>query len=185
MAQKYTFFTNYLEDKSFTSFVQIAGFALQMIYYCNMKVLMVCLGNICRSPLAEGILQSKVNEQGLDWKIDSAGTGAWHVGEQPDRRSIKIAKSNGIDITYQRARQFAATDLTEYDLIFAMDQSNFRNILRLAKDPDQEGKVHLIMNVAHPGANRNVPDPYYDDNGFQQVFKMLEEACEQIIERWK
>lgn len=146
---------------------------------------MVCLGNICRSPLAEGILQHKVQEHGLDWKIDSAGTGAWHVGEQPDRRSINIARINGIDITYQRARQFGARDLLEYDLIFAMDQSNLRNILRFAKDAEQEAKVHLIMNVVNPGANRNVPDPYYDDNGFHQVFEMLEEACDLIVDRWR
>lgn len=146
---------------------------------------MVCLGNICRSPLAEGILQSKANELGLNWKVDSAGTGAWHVGEQPDPRSIKIAQRNGIDISKQRARQFAARDLATYDLIFAMDQTNLRNILRFATDADQEAKVHLIMNVVQPGANRNVPDPYYDDNGFRLVFEMLTEACEEIVDRWK
>ncbi len=146
---------------------------------------MVCLGNICRSPLAEGILQSKIREKGLDWEVDSAGTGAWHVGEKPDRRSIKVAQHNGIDITYQRARQFRAQDLAEYDLVFAMDQSNRSNILRLAQSPSQESKVHLIMNLVEPQSDINVPDPYYDDNGFKQVFEMLEEACERIIERWQ
>lgn len=146
---------------------------------------MVCLGNICRSPLAEGILQTKIREKGLDWEVDSAGTGAWHVGEKPDRRSIKVAQHNGIDITYQRARQFRAQDLTEYDLVFAMDQSNRSNILRLAQSPDQISKVHLIMNLVEPRADINVPDPYYDDNGFNQVFEMLDEACERIIERWQ
>ena len=146
---------------------------------------MVCLGNICRSPLAEGILQSKIREKGLDWEVDSAGTGAWHVGDQPDRRSIKVAQHNGIDITYQRARQFRAKDLAEYDLVFAMDQSNRSNILRLAQSPAEEAKVHLIMNLVEPQADINVPDPYYDDNGFNQVFEMLDEACERIIERWQ
>lgn len=162
-----------------------AGFAGQIDYYCGMKVLMVCLGNICRSPLAEGILQSKIREKGLNWEVDSAGTGAWHVGEKPDRRSIKVAQHNGIDITYQRARQFRAQDLAEYDLVFAMDQSNRSNILRLAQSPDQISKVHLIMNLVEPQADINVPDPYYDDNGFNQVFEMLDEACERIIERWQ
>lgn len=145
---------------------------------------MVCLGNICRSPLAEGILQTKVKAQGLDWEVDSAGTGAWHVGEQPDRRSVQVARQHGIDITYQRARQFQAQDLDAYDLIFAMDQSNLTNILRKANKPEQEKKVHLIMNQVAPTANISVPDPYYDDNGFEQVFEMLDEACDRIIEQW-
>ena len=161
-----------------------AGFAQQIEYYCDMKVLMVCLGNICRSPLAEGILQMKVKAQGLDWEVDSAGTGAWHVGEQPDRRSVQVARQHGIDITYQRARQFQAQDLDNYDLIFAMDQSNLTNILRKASTPGQEKKVHLIMNQVQPTANISVPDPYYDDNGFELVYEMLEEACDRIIEQW-
>ncbi|MBX2877840.1 MAG: low molecular weight phosphotyrosine protein phosphatase [Saprospiraceae bacterium] len=149
-----------------------------------MKVLMVCLGNICRSPLAEGILQMKIKAQGLDWEVDSAGTGAWHVGEQPDRRSIQVARKNGIDITYQRARQFQAQDLDTFDLIFAMDQSNLANILRKANNTIQEKKVHLIMNQVDPNANRSVPDPYYDDDGFEQVYEMLDKACDKIIARW-
>ncbi len=155
-----------------------------MKYYCGMKVLMVCLGNICRSPLAEGILQMKIKAQGLDWEVDSAGTGAWHVGEQPDRRSIQVARKNGIDITYQRARQFQAQDLDTFDLIFAMDQSNLANILRKANNTIQEKKVHLIMNQVDPNANRSVPDPYYDDDGFEQVYEMLDKACDKIIARW-
>lgn len=161
-----------------------AGFAQQMKYYCDMKVLMVCLGNICRSPLAEGILQTKVQSQGLDWEVDSAGTGAWHVGELPDPRSVQVARENGIDITYQRARQFQVQDLDNYDLIFAMDQSNLANILRKAHTSAQEKKVHLIMNQVDPNANISVPDPYYDDDGFEQVFAMLDQACDRIIEQW-
>ncbi|MEN0002666.1 MAG: low molecular weight protein-tyrosine-phosphatase [Bacteroidota bacterium] len=146
-----------------------------------MKVLMVCLGNICRSPLAEGILKHQLQEKGLTWEVDSAGTGAWHVGERPDPRSIAIAKQHGIDITQQRARQFKASDLQEYDLIFAMDQSNYQNILRLATTPEQEQKVQMIMERVPPFERQDVPDPYWDDNGFQNVFDMLDEACEQII----
>ena len=147
-----------------------------------MKILMVCLGNICRSPLAEGIMQNKINEHGLDWSIDSAGTGSWHVGEQPDPRSIEVARKYGIDITSQRARQFRAADLREFDLIYAMDSSNFRNILNKANSSEEEDKVKMIMNEVQPGYNQNVPDPYWDNDGFEQVYQMLDEACERIIE---
>jgi len=143
---------------------------------------MVCLGNICRSPLAEGILTTKIKEQGLDWTVDSAGTGSWHIGEQPDPRSIETADQHGIDIRYQRARQLTAEDLRKYDLILAMDSSNYQDILRLAPDNTQK-KVALIMNYAQPGQNQNVPDPYWDDDGFEQVFQMLDKATDAIIEK--
>lgn len=146
-----------------------------------MKILMVCLGNICRSPLAEGIMRTKVHEQGLDWQIDSAGTGSWHVGNPPDPRSRSVAQQYGIDISGQRARQFKAGDLDEFDLVFAMDASNYQNILKHATDSRQEAKVHLIMNMADPGRNQGVPDPYWDDDGFEQVYQMLNRACESII----
>jgi len=146
-----------------------------------MKLLMVCLGNICRSPLAEGIMKEKIKHNNLDWEVDSAGTGAWHAGELPDPRSIKVAKQNNIDITDQRARQFCASDFNDFDLILAMDSSNYQNIIRLASTSEQEKKVKMIMNFASPGRNVNVPDPYYGDNGFDQVFNMLNEACEAII----
>jgi protein-tyrosine phosphatase len=150
-----------------------------------MKILMVCLGNICRSPLAEGIMKEKVQAAGLDWEVDSAGTGSWHVGDLPDPRSIEVAKKYGIDITSQRARKFKPADLDEYDLIFAMDSSNYQNIVRHSVSKEQEEKVHLIMNMAQPGINQSVPDPYWDDNGFENVFQMLEEACEKVIEKYK
>lgn len=150
----------------------------------RMKVLMVCLGNICRSPLAEGILSHKVQQRNLDWQIDSAGTGSWHVGERPDPRSIAVAAKYNIDLTSQRSRQFLAADLNDYDLIFAMDSSNFRNILKLANSPSQEGKVAMIMNLVQPGYNQNVPDPYYNSNGFEQVYQMLDEACEKVLEKY-
>jgi protein-tyrosine phosphatase len=150
-----------------------------------MKILMVCLGNICRSPLAEGIMKQKIERHGLVWQVDSAGTGAWHVGERPDPRSIDIARRYGIDITYQRARQFKPHDLENFDLVLAMDSSNYRDIVRFAPLPALEDKVHLIMNFVQPGRNQNVPDPYWDDDGFDQVFRMLNEACDKIIERYK
>lgn len=144
---------------------------------------MVCLGNICRSPLAEGIMQQKLLEKGLDWQVDSAGTGAWHVGEKPDQRSIQTARRHQIDIGQQRARQLKPHDLDRFDLILAMDSQNYRDILRHATSKAQEEKVHLIMNFVSPGRNQAVPDPYWDDNGFEQVFEMLDLACERVIEQ--
>jgi protein-tyrosine phosphatase len=143
------------------------------------------LGNICRSPLAEGILKRKVKMNNLDWQVDSAGTGGWHVGALPDSRSIQVARKNGIDITDQRARKFQTSDLDQFDLIFAMDSSNYQNIVRHSVSDDQKEKVQLIMNMVQPGMNESVPDPYWDDNGFDQVFHMLEEACDQVIEKFR
>ncbi|WP_020536650.1 low molecular weight protein-tyrosine-phosphatase [Lewinella cohaerens] len=141
-----------------------------------MKILMVCLGNICRSPLAEGILKNKVKQHKLDWQVDSAGTGAYHVGQQPDPRSQAVAKKYGLDISIQRARQFRASDFDEFDLVFAMDRSNQGNILALATTQEQREKVHLILEFTG-AADHNVPDPYWDDNGFEQVYQMLDQAC--------
>lgn len=149
-----------------------------------MKILMVCLGNICRSPLAEGILKSKIHERGLNWQVDSAGTGSWHIGERPDPRSIAVARRYGIDITDQRARQFSAEDLDQFDLVLAMDQSNFRDILRLSRTEQQQGKVEMILNFVEPGRNESVPDPYWDDDGFEKVFHLLDEACDLLIEQY-
>lgn len=118
----------------------------------------------------------------MDWQVDSAGMGAWHVGQQPDARSVAIARKKGIDITCQRARQFRPGDLDDFDLILAMDSSNYQDILRFAKSKEQERKVELIMNFVQPGRNQNVPDPYWDDNGFEQVFEMLDEACDSVVE---
>lgn len=150
-----------------------------------MKILMVCLGNICRSPLAEGIMKTKIEENDLDWIVDSAGTGYWHIGELPDERSIAIAKRNGIDITNQRARQLKPNDLQDYDLIFVMDSSNYRNVQAFATSPQEKEKIELIMNVAKPGYNQNVPDPYYNSEGFEEVFGMLDQACERIIDKYR
>jgi protein-tyrosine phosphatase len=146
-----------------------------------MRVLMVCLGNICRSPLAEGILKSKVESLGLDWHVDSAGTGSWHIGELPDKRSVQIAREKGIDITDQRARQFSARDFDLFDMILVMDSSNYNNIVRLARHDGDKEKIDLLLNYAYPNQNRAVPDPYYD-GGFEKVFEMIDLACDKLIE---
>lgn len=143
---------------------------------------MVCLGNICRSPLAEGIMRRKVAERGLDWEVDSAGTGFWHIGEPPDPRSIQTARKYGLDITTQRARQIKAHDLDRFDLILAMDESNFQDIQRLAGSESQRQKVAMILNYTHPHGNQSVPDPYWDDDGFDKVYQMLVKACDRVID---
>ncbi|MFD1315789.1 low molecular weight protein-tyrosine-phosphatase [Namhaeicola litoreus] len=143
------------------------------------KVLMVCLGNICRSPLAEGILRSKVDSDKIF--LDSAGTGAWHVGHLPDKRSIEVAKRNGIDITYQRARQFSEDDFDSFDLIYVMDKENLKAVQSMALTKEQRDKVHLILDVVKGTKYREVPDPYYGgEQGFDFVFQLLNEACDQI-----
>ncbi len=143
------------------------------------KILMVCLGNICRSPLAEGILKSKIDPEKVE--VESAGTGHWHVGNPPDERSISIGKKYNIDITEQRGRQFTVKDFDEFDLIYVMDNSNKDNVLALAKNEDQKSKVKLILDEIFPDENVDVPDPYYGGTlGFESVFKMLDEACDQI-----
>lgn len=143
------------------------------------KVLMVCLGNICRSPLAEGILKNKVNPDLVD--VDSAGTSAEHAGELPDPRSIDVAQVNGLDITDQRSRQFIKSDFDKFDLIYVMDQQNFKNVMQLSPSRESSKKVSLILNSIAPNTNAEVPDPYYGgEDGFKNVYKMLDEACEQI-----
>ena len=140
---------------------------------------MVCLGNICRSPLAEGILAAKCEH--LPVVVDSAGTSAHHIGEGPDHRSVHIATINGIDIGDQRARKLMKSDLADFDLIFAMDSANYNNILKLASTDEDREKVKLILNESSPGENKAVPDPYYGgDQGFENVFNLLDEACELV-----
>lgn len=145
-----------------------------------MKVLFVCLGNICRSPLGEGILRHKTEQLGLDWEIDSAGTSAFHAGERPDRRSIDIAKERGINISRQRSRLFDSEDFEIYDHILVMDESNLQNVTNLTEDHLKQAKVRLILNYTHQGG-AEVPDPYYDDNGFEIVFDLLDKACDAFI----
>lgn len=143
---------------------------------------MVCLGNICRSPLAQGILESKVNLEKVF--VDSAGTAAYHVGNLPDERSIDVARNYGINITNQRARKFTVQDFDEFDYIYAMDISNYQNILMLARGEEDENKVRLILNEIYPSENKSVPDPYYGGNqGFENVYQMLDEACDVISKK--
>ena len=146
------------------------------------KVLMVCLGNICRSPLAEGILHSKINSDKIF--VDSAGTAAYHIGNLPDKRSIAVASKYNIDITNQRARKFTVKDFDNFEFIYAMDESNYQNILMLARNIADENKVKMILNETHPKENKSVPDPYYGGKqGFENVYKMLDEACEVIASK--
>jgi protein-tyrosine phosphatase len=145
------------------------------------RILMVCLGNICRSPLAEGILQSKVNN--TLFFVDSAGTAAYHVGKLPDERSIDVASNYGIDITHQKARKFTVKDFDAFDVIYVMDASNYQNVMLVARNKRDVQKVKMILNETQPDKNASVPDPYYGGNaGFENVYKMLEEACTVIAE---
>jgi protein-tyrosine phosphatase len=143
---------------------------------------MVCLGNICRSPLAEGILASKLPKN--KFKIDSAGTGSWHIGNSPDERSIAVAKKNKIDISKQKGRQFNIADFDYFDYIFVMDNTNYKDIINLAKSTSEKEKVTLILNELFPNENVDVPDPYFGlQDGFENVYKMLDEACDLIAEK--
>lgn len=149
-----------------------------------MKILMVCLGNICRSPLAEGILREKIKD--MDAEVDSAGTSAYHVDEAPDPRSIKIARKYGINISDLRGRQFSIADFDRFDRIYVMDESNYQNVLDLARNEEDKNKVDFLLNEVEPGINNEVPDPYYGgDRGFDDVYKMLDAATDQIVKKIK
>ncbi|MHA7831448.1 MAG: low molecular weight protein-tyrosine-phosphatase [Flagellimonas sp.] len=145
------------------------------------KVLMVCLGNICRSPLAEGILQSKVDADAVF--VDSAGTAGYHIGNPPDERSIAVARKYGLSIDNQRCRKFSKQDFSEFDLIFVMDRSNFSDVASLAENKEEAGKVKLLLSEVELGI-REVPDPYYGGNdGFENVYQMIDSACEAIAKK--
>lgn len=150
-----------------------------------MKILMVCLGNICRSPLAEGILQDKATKAGLHWTVDSAGTNGYHIGEAPHRLSQKVAILNGIDISCQRARRFVAADFDNYDKIYAMAEDVVYDMKHIAGKKYDASKVDLMMNELYPGRNMDVPDPWYGtEPGYHEVYKMLSKACDKIIEKY-
>lgn len=152
-----------------------------------MKILMVCLGNICRSPLAEGILRQRLTDAGITHvEVDSAGTSGYHNGENPDPRSVQNAKKNGVDISSLISRKFIAADFERFDRIFVMDKSNHADVMAMAKNEEHRGKVDLLLNVAAPGKNKAVPDPWYGgDEGFQQVFDLLDEACAALVDEIK
>ena len=143
---------------------------------------MVCLGNICRSPLAEGILKSKAK----NLEVDSAGTAGYHVGKQPDIRSIDIAKKYDINLTNQRARQFSTRDFDDFDKIYVMDNDNYSKIISLTRSQEDIDKVDLILNEIYPKEYKSVPDPYYGGNeGFQNIYNLLETSCEVIAKKYE
>lgn len=159
-----------------------------MVYFsifAAMKILMVCLGNICRSPLAEGILNHKIKEAGLNWTVESAGTNGYHTGEAPHQLSQKVAKAKGLDISSQCSRRFIAADFDKYDKIYAMAEDVVDEMKWMAKDKFDASKVDLLMNELHPGENRDVPDPWYGpEPGYHEVYDMIDEACEAIIHNY-
>jgi protein-tyrosine phosphatase len=149
------------------------------------SILFVCLGNICRSPLAEGIMLKLKEKYSLPLEIDSAGTAGYHIGEAPDPRTIANAKRNGIDLSPLRARQFQAEDFDKFDLILVMDKSNQKNVLSLAKTSAHKEKVSLLLNLSDPGKDIEVPDPYYGgEQGFENVFQMVYTACENLAKKY-
>ncbi|MGC8864793.1 MAG: low molecular weight protein-tyrosine-phosphatase [Bacteroidales bacterium] len=144
------------------------------------KILMVCMGNICRSPMAQGLMEEKIKKYGINASVDSAGTIDYHEGEPPDIRAQAIMKTHGIDISHQRARQIRPEDLEKFDYIFVMDSSNMRELLRI-NTPEQKDKIRYVTAFAWPGEDLEVPDPYYGGReGFENTYKVLDEACEAI-----
>lgn len=147
---------------------------------------MVCLGNICRSPMAQGILETKLAENNLDVTVDSAGTSDNHVGQTPDSRALEKMKQYGIDISAYRGRQFVKEDFVNFDRIFAMDSSNYTNILALADNQNDANKVEMILNINNPNSNMSVPDPYFGgEEGFENVYGLLDAACDELINQLK
>lgn len=150
-----------------------------------MKILMVCLGNICRSPLAEGIMEHKIQEHNLEWQVDSAGTNGYHVGEAPHRLSQKVAAMNGIDISRQRARDFTPGDFEQFDIIYAMAKDVIDEIKWIAGKSFDPAKIKLLMDEVYPGKKMDVPDPWYGpEPGYHEVFKMIDKACDTIIKKY-
>lgn len=149
-----------------------------------MKVLMVCLGNICRSPLAEGVLRKLGEEKGIHLEVDSCGTANYHVGEAPDPRSIKKAHEHGFDISGLKGRQFSVTDFDNFDRIFVMDTQNYKDVIAKARTREEMEKVQLMMSQLYPADKINVPDPYYGDfDGFEEVYQMLLSSCEMFLSK--
>lgn len=151
-----------------------------------MRVLMVCLGNICRSPIAEGLLAHKVRQHGLDWQVDSAGTESYHIGSAPHRHSQEICRRNNIDITQQRARQFSVADFDSYDKIYALADDVYDNIADIGGAQADMSKVVLFLNELNPGSDESVPDPYYGGaDGYTHVYDLIDRTCDEIINKYK
>ena len=150
-----------------------------------MKILIVCLGNICRSPLAEGILQDMASKAGLNWTVESAGTNGFHTGQPPHELSIKVAKQNGINISGQRSRRFVAADIAQYDKVYAMAEDVLEEMKRISKEKFDEQKVDLFLNELQPGQNDDVPDPWYGpEAGYHEVFAIINTTCKKIVEKY-
>ncbi len=145
---------------------------------------MVCLGNICRSPMAEGILQDRARKAGLNWTVESAGTNGYHTGEPPHHLGIKVARENGVDISNQRSRRFMADDLEQFDRIYAMANDVLEDIKRISRNKFNATKVDLFLNEVYPGEDRDVPDPWYGkEQDFHEAYKLIDEVCELIVRR--
>lgn len=140
---------------------------------------MVCLGNICRSPIAHGVMDHLVKKEGLNWEVDSAGTGGFHLGQQPDLRSIEVAKRHGIDISTHRARKFSPADFKRFDQIFVMDKNNYADVVSQTNEVKERAKVKLFI------PDTAVQDPYHDDNLFEPVFQQIITQCEQLLQLLK
>lgn len=151
-----------------------------------MRILMVCLGNICRSPIAEGIMKNLIFENNLNWHVESAGTESYHIGEPPHKHSQNICQKNGIDIAKQRARQFVAADVENFDKIYAMADDVLIAVKRMSGSAFDASKVSLFLNELYPGSNRSVPDPWYGtEEGYTDVYDMIYTTCEAIVEKYK
>jgi len=147
---------------------------------------MVCLGNICRSPIAEGLMQHKINQHGLNWQVESAGTESYHVGSAPHRHSQEICRNNGVDISMQRARQFHIKDFERFDKIYALADDVYDEIKRMSGRKADMGKVELLLNELNPGANESVPDPYYGGaDGYIFVYDIIDQTCDAIIKKYQ
>lgn len=195
MHRKHIFHTGFFPPAHFNDLIRnccgcSTGALMQHHYpegviFAHMKILMVCLGNICRSPLAAGILEHKAKKKGLDWVVDSSGTSNYHIGEPPHRLSQKVAKAHGIDISNQRGSQYKKEDMLQFDFIYAMDNDNYADIKRMSRELWNEGKIDLILNELYPGEDRDVPDPWYGgEEDFEAVYQMLDKATDRIMEKF-
>ncbi len=149
-----------------------------------MKILMVCLGNICRSPMAEGVMRQKIEKYNLDADVDSCGTAAYHIGESPDSKGIQTLHNYDIDLSQHQGRQFQVTDFDKYDLIFAMDTDNYSNLIEKARNLKDEEKIKLLMDETYPGMQKIVPDPYYGGlDDFEETYALVDNACEHLARK--